>query len=191
MIDSKLEGVSRERNEDTLQASNGPLSLCTKREQKVAVSPMALCSVHSSWQRAPAFISSLYELVQTNDMQVRPRRLLLALAVFATAILVYVGSQYGLLEEGGKVEINKCTQTHVYPSYYKLSMDQKSHYAGKYELFYYSDELTSRANVRPYARLHICGILVHTHALEAHWLRSSLIGVLKMHKLVEPVPRLS
>lgn len=76
------------------------------------------------------------------------RRLLLAVAVLCTGALVYVGSQYGLLEEGGKVEINKCTQTHVFPSYYQISMYQKSEYAGKYGLFFYQDETIQRASVR-------------------------------------------
>lgn len=86
-------------------------------------------------------------------MALHLRRSLLVLAVLSTLGLIYIGSRYGLLSEGGEVEGNKCTMTHMYPSYYQLSMDGESRYAGKYELHYYSDESIRRASVRDFQSL--------------------------------------
>lgn len=76
------------------------------------------------------------------------RRTVLVVATFSMIFLVYIGSRYGLLCEGGEVEVNKCTMTHMYPSYWPLSMAHESRYAGKYGLFYYQEETIRRASVR-------------------------------------------
>jgi hypothetical protein len=80
-------------------------------------------------------------------MALSVRRLLLAVAVLGTISLLYFGTEYGLLDEGGDVEINKCTMTRMYPSYFKISMDHESRFGGKYELYFYQDESIQRASV--------------------------------------------
>jgi hypothetical protein len=81
-------------------------------------------------------------------MTLHVRRAVLVVAILSTICLVYIGSRYGLLSEGGEVEGNKCTMTHMYPSYWRLSMDHESRFADKYALFYYQDETIRRASVR-------------------------------------------
>jgi len=83
-------------------------------------------------------------------MTLHVRRTLLGMAALGVFTLVWIGSRYGLLNEGGEVEGNKCSMVHMYPSYWRIQMEHESRYSGKYELYFYQDEFVRRSSVRPF-----------------------------------------
>lgn len=85
---------------------------------------------------------------RAGNMTLHVRRTLLVVAALGIFGLIYTGSRYGLLNEGGEVEGNKCSMMHMYPSYWKIPMEHESRYSGKYELYFYQDEFVRRASVR-------------------------------------------
>lgn len=93
-------------------------------------------------------------------MSLHLRRSVLVVAIVGSFFLLYTGNKYGLVSEVNEVESNKCTVKGLFPSYVKVSMTQASRYAGKYELYLYSDESVRRASVRLHMSLSRSHLLV-------------------------------
>lgn len=81
-------------------------------------------------------------------MSLHLRRSVLVVAILGSFFLLYTGNKYGLVTEVSEVETNKCSVKGLFPSYVQISMAHESRYAGKYELYLYSDESIRRASVR-------------------------------------------
>lgn len=81
-------------------------------------------------------------------MSLHLRRTVLVVAILGSCFLLFTGGKYGLVSEVSEVEPNRCSVKGLFPSYVKVSMDHESRFAGKYELYLYSDESIRRASVR-------------------------------------------